>query len=164
MGTPWNGLNRKKRPKQISDKRRAKLANELEVKRVVCRRAGGIPYNSAGTNGIITSVSCEGGVCEVCKNPPCQPTYKLEFHELVFRSAGGVPSEKLTYAVCRLCHDIFQHHLLVDKKACIKFIKATRKISQAKAEQIFRNIKQFYKAHKDNISTKAVSKLKPKSL
>ena len=106
----WNGLQRNKRPKRISDKKRAKLSEELAVKRIVYRRAGGHPFDSAGQNGVVTNVLCEGGNCEICKEKPTPPTYKLSPHEILFRSAGGVPSEDITFATDDLCHWIFQHH------------------------------------------------------
>lgn len=156
----WNGLQRNKRPKRISDKKRAKLSEELAVKRIVYRRAGGHPFDSAGQNGVVTNVLCEGGNCEICKEKPTPPTYKLSPHEILFRSAGGVPSEDITFATDDLCHWIFQHHLLTDKEQCIKLITKFRQVSQERAEQIFGRMMEFYEAHKDNMSTKAVSKLR----
>ncbi len=83
---------------------------EVEVRKQLARRAGGLPVLRKVTicrhDGVFyyTAVRCIGGICERCH----QHTDELEPHEKNHRSQGGVLSLENTDMLCRSCHRIEQ--------------------------------------------------------
>jgi hypothetical protein len=125
--TKWNGIERNKKPRQISKKKLAKLLREKEVREKIRTRAG----NS----------------CEICGLGVTPPTYKFEIHELIFRSALGKVSEENSRQACSLCHMILQRYILHDKAQCIRTIISMRKVSEYSAQAIYDKICQFANKH-----------------
>lgn len=90
----------------------AQLNAEVETRKALARRAGGLPVLRKVTicrhEGVYhyTAVRCLGGKCEYCGRP-CD---ELEPHEKIFRSQGGSLSLDNTLMVCRGCHRQIQNN------------------------------------------------------
>ena len=97
----------------FSKKRLARLARDAEVITIICRRAGGTPFESAYYQGSLIGVACLGGRCESCGGKPTSPTWRLHNHELEFKSRGGVVSETNSIMVCDDCHGIEGHNIKI---------------------------------------------------
>lgn len=127
MGTPWNGIDRNKKPRQISKKKQAKMVDEKLVREKVKEHAN--------------------GHCEACGELPCAPTYQISCHEKVFRSAGGKISELNSIGVCDICHFFFQHFLINHKEQCLRTITQVRQVDYSKSLEIYNKIHDFAEAH-----------------
>lgn len=87
---------KKTRIKPISDKRKAEMEGEYEIREQLCERAGGYWVRSGH------QYRCIGGLCELCGQPP--DWIGLEMHEKIFRSAGGKVSLDNSIMLCDTCH------------------------------------------------------------
>ena len=123
----WNGINRNKKPRQVSKKKLASLPQEKEIRNKLKSEAN--------------------GRCKICGEKPCAPTYRLELHELKYRSAGGKISEQNSVVCDSLCHEIIQRYRLHDKEQCIRMLIKIREISRAKAREIYQIIYNFAQEH-----------------
>lgn len=81
--------------KPISDKKKEEMAGEIEIRRQLCKRAGGLFV----TDGVKSR--CIGGRCEICGWPP--DWRGLHPHEEPFKSHGGKVSLKDSKMVCGEC-------------------------------------------------------------
>ena len=90
---------RRKAINPISGKRKLQLADELEVRRQLAIRCGGVYVQTTAMGGY-----CVGGTCEICGLPP--DFRQLHPHEKVHRSQGGRLSLDNSLMVCGRCHDI----------------------------------------------------------
>lgn len=79
----------------ISEKKRAQIKGEIEIRRQLCERAGGY-FVTDGTKS-----RCIGGRCELCGRPP--DWRGLHPHEEPFKSHGGKLSLKDSKMVCGKC-------------------------------------------------------------
>jgi hypothetical protein len=123
MGTPWNGLNRNKPPRKISKKKMLKLKEESKIKKDIRQSAN--------------------GHCTIYGLKPTAPTYRIEIHEVVFRSAGGKVSHDNSVAICSLCHHLLQRYIFRFKGQCIRIIIMWRKVSYNEALEIYNKIIKF---------------------
>jgi len=87
---------KKTRLRPISKKREQEFAAEIEIRRQLCERAGGLFV----TDGRFCR--CIGGKCEECGQPP--DWRGLHPHEEPFRSHGGKVSLKESKMLCGRCH------------------------------------------------------------
>lgn len=87
---------KKTRLRPISKKRQIELGKEIEIRRQLCERAGGIFV----TNG--RAGRCIGGLCEDCGQAP--DWRGLHPHERVFRSHNGKLSLENSLMLCGKCH------------------------------------------------------------
>jgi len=131
--------------KKISDKQILKLQKAVEVKKVIIRRCGGIPFESAWSKGVCINVRCIGGFCEYCGFSACTPSWDLHNHEEVFKSAGGKVSEWNSFMACDCCHDILQHH--ADDKLAVRWVMKYRKCTQDIAELLVDKLRYSVNAH-----------------
>jgi hypothetical protein len=91
--------------KKISDKKQAQLPDEIEIRRQLCERAGGLFV----TDGKI--FRCLGGWCELCGH---RPDWRgLHPHEKKFRSQLGKLSLENSVMACGKCHS--GEHLIEEK-------------------------------------------------
>ncbi len=96
----------------LSERKIAELNWEVEARKSLCYRAGGIPILRVSTvylKGVpfkLTTVKCQGGTCECGCN---RPANWLEPHEKVNRGRGGQLSLENTLMVTRQCHRRLQH-------------------------------------------------------
>jgi hypothetical protein len=128
MGTKWHGLNRNKAPSKISKKRVLKMREETKTKREIRSRSN--------------------GNCVICELEPSAPMYKLEIHEIKFRSAGGKVSLENSIAVCSLCHWFLQRYTFRrNQEECIRIIRQWRNLPYQDALDIYNKIIQFCKEH-----------------
>jgi len=88
--------------KQISDKRKQKLLDELPIRIEIIKRAGGTPVRIVSLPYVI----CAGGRCEECGAPPLHPEYPLTVHHKKKQSQGGKLEKKEDgEALCIKCHN-----------------------------------------------------------
>lgn len=130
--TKWNGLNRNQPPRKTSLKKQRALAQEAKVHAIIKERSK--------------------NKCEICQLPPTPPTYKISYHELIFRSAGikdgGIVSELNTFATDDICHYILQHYLIHKKGTCLRMIIQARNTDLQRATEIYRRIYSFAEQHR----------------
>ncbi|GAH13105.1 unnamed protein product [marine sediment metagenome] len=82
--------------KSVSDKRKAELEAEYEIRKQLCERAKGYWVRSGDY------YRCLGGLCELCGKPP--DWRGLHPHEEPHRSQGGKLSLKDSKMLCGKCH------------------------------------------------------------
>lgn len=158
MGTLWNGLNRNKKPRQISKKRAKKiqgnksyyhgLKRTKKPKQVSVKQAIKMKQDNKVKQEVRQRAN---GRCEICGEKPCPPTFALSCHELVFRSAGksagGVVSEKNSFGTCDLCHYILQHYIYRFKGQCQRVLMQGRSISYEQSLVLYNKIIEFCNGH-----------------
>ena len=100
-------LKSKKRLQPLSKKMLEQLNNQVPTRIALCERAGGHPVTSSvkvgfndGSVGILQTVTCFGGICEICH----KQAQIVEPHEKWHRSLGGKLSLEKSRMVCRACH------------------------------------------------------------
>lgn len=149
MGTSWNGLARNKPPRKISLKRLAMLKkNNIKYNSTINRMSKKKQRALAQEVKVHAVIKKRAnGHCEVCGFPPCAPTYKLDNHELIFRSALGKVSETNTFGVDSVCHLILQQHLINYKGQCRRIIMMARNCSYDTSLVIYDRIYQFAEKH-----------------
>ena len=101
-------LKRYKGIPRISDKRKAGMEDEIEIRRQLCERAGGQFFS----DGVHTR--CLGGLCEICGKPP--DWRGLHPHEDPPKSHGGKVSLKDSKMACGKCHSGEYHIKEVDSE------------------------------------------------
>jgi hypothetical protein len=116
LGTKWNGLNRNKRPAQISSRKIEKLNAEVEARIALAKRCGGKPIiRTTGINlkdgiHLLTTVKCVGGTCECgCNRPANSQNGDLFPHEKLWRGRGGKLSLLNSIMVLNDCHRVLQN-------------------------------------------------------
>ncbi len=126
--TKWNGLNRNNKPRQISKKKMSKLPQEKIERDKVKIRAN--------------------GHCEICGEfGATPPTYKMETHEIIYRSALGRVSEQNSVSCDSTCHEIIQRYRLDNKPQCLRMIIQARNVDLNKANEIYQRIYGFAEQH-----------------
>ncbi|MDD5353344.1 MAG: hypothetical protein PHS93_09310 [Candidatus Omnitrophica bacterium] len=154
----WNGLNRNKKPRQISLKRLKKLKHDKSSwnglkrnnkPRMISKKKIATIYKEKLIRSKVKIRA--NGKCEICKLIPCPPSYKLSIHELIFRSAGkhagGVVSLGNSWYTCDICHDILQHYRILQKGQCIRMIIQVRNVDLNKANEIYQRVYNFAEQH-----------------
>ncbi len=92
----------------MSKKRLEQMPAEIEVRKKLAERCGGVyvpKFNNAGREII---GFCQQGLCEKCWNPP--DWRGLHPHESPFRSQGGKVSLEQSKMLCGRCHST-EHHI-----------------------------------------------------
>lgn len=80
----------------ISEKRKAEMEAEYEIRKQLCERAGGFWVRSG------SHYRCLGGLCELCNFPP--DWRGLSPHEKIHRAQGGHLSLDNSLMLCGHCH------------------------------------------------------------
>lgn len=124
----YMGLKRTKKPRMVSVKQAIKMKQDSKVKQEIRQRAN--------------------GHCEICNLEACPPTYKIEVHEIVFRSALGKVSLENSRGLCSCCHWFLQRYTFrQNKETCIGIIQRWRNISKQDTTIIYEKIMEFCKEY-----------------
>lgn len=86
---------------KISAKKREEMIQEIEVRALLCARAGGVLDIGGLINGVPVS-TCRGGRCETCGKKA--DWRGLSVHHKVFRSHQGKTDMDNCEMVCAPCH------------------------------------------------------------
>ena len=87
-----------------------RLHAEALMKEKLCRRAGGVPYQSAFHKGVLIGIGCSDGRCEDCGGLPMGIKGELEMSHEQPKGRGGVTSEANCKMLCSACHSL-RHNL-----------------------------------------------------
>ena len=97
-------MKRKSAIRRDTPKAIERLHQEALMKEKLCRRAGGVPYQSAFHKGVLIGVGRSGGRCEDCGGLPMGVKGELEMSHELSKGQGGETSEENCKMLCSKCH------------------------------------------------------------